>query len=518
MSRPLLASLLLAPLLVAGCIGSGEDLTPSAGRSGVSIPASVTPFSQLLCSGDLLVDLSAAHDADCNFKATDGNGPAAEVFLVANPTDPLNLVGGSKDFTLGEDERCGKYNVWSGVYVSRDGGRTWKHSLLPGHPGDTRKTALSDWACGSDPVLAFSSDGILYYASIHITLGTENREPHPLLGPVWGGDAESASLAVTRSRDGGATWEESAILAKLDDGNIIDKEWIAVDPVDGTVYVTYIDISDGGLKVQRSFDQGRTWTEPVVIVPNRDGEPAYIHQFGQVAVGTGGVVHYIHFVAGTSEQGSKLHHYASSDRGETWDGPTVVAPFFLPLLDLGVMHKYRVVGMPALAADPASDRVVVIYPARDPADAAILAAVSDDAGATWAPPVRVNDDRIAPPADQGLPTNDQWMTTAAIGPDGTIHTTWIDYRDDPRGQWAFIYYSYSTDGGKTWAPNVRVSDAPFDGTGGYHQSGSGTIGDYMGLAVSPLAVTPFWADTREGRNDVWSAIIPAGPGSAVSSG
>ena len=82
--------------------------------------------------------------------------------------------------------------------------------------------------------------------------------------------------------------------------------------------------------------------------------------------------------------------------------------------------------------------------------------------------------------------------------------------DDPAGQSAYIYYAFSKDGGKTWSKNARVSDVPFDGTGGYHQSGSGTIGDYMGLAVSAKAVHPFWADTRNARNDVFAAVIPAG--------
>ncbi|MCA1812802.1 MAG: hypothetical protein LC624_02490 [Halobacteriales archaeon] len=49
---------------------------------------------------------------------------------------------------------------------------------------------------------------------------------------------------------------------------------------------------------------------------------------------------------------------------------------------------------------------------------------------------------------------------------------------------------------------------PFDGTGGYHRSGSGTVGDSMGLAATRDGVHAIWADTRNQRNDLFSAFLP----------
>lgn len=492
----------LVVVLLAGCLSPPRAAAPP--EAAAALPAGGAPFAALLCAGDVVVPLDGARDADCNTQVTVENGPAAEVHFAVNPLDPLNLVGGGKDFTLGEDVDCGKYNVWSGVYWSRDGGRTWGNGLLPGHPKDARKTALSDFACGSDPVLAFGPDGTAYYASIHVTESEEKGVLPPQTAPVTGYPILNSGLAVTRSQDGGETWDDPVVLLSVDDGSIIDKEWIAVDPRDGTLYVTYI--LNGVLSAFRSDDAGATWTDPVPIAGD-DGNPV---QFGQVAVTGDGVVHFVYWgVQQAAGETSGIYHTQSGDRGATWSAP-VRAAAFAPVIDPGTAHKYRIVTLPALAVDNATGALYVAYPmAAEPgaapraqADLDILAVASKDGGATWSAPVRVNDDLVGP-------QNGQWMPAVAVGPEGTLHVTWLDYRDDPTGQNALTYYAHSKDGGATFSTNVRLGDVPFDGTGGYHQSGAGTIGDYMGLVASPFAVHAFWADTRDGRNDVFTATVLA---------
>jgi len=507
--RPALALVLvlLAPALAAGCFSPAAEEAPSGPLPVEELPFPGAPgaFTHLLCANDQVLPLAEARSEACNFRATVDNGPAAEVHLAANPLDPLNLVGGSKDFTLGEDERCGKYNVWSGVYWTRDGGRTWNHTLLPGYPGDARTTALSDYACGSDPVLVFDANGTVYYASIQFTLDPASAPPLPQLGPIYGYNPVKSAVIVARSRDGGETWDDPVVLDTRTGGVFLDKEWMAVDPASGSLYVTYVDTTASTLFVTRSDDGAATWTEPVAILSSdpAPGEGPEVLQFAQVAVTPDGAAHVIYFAARHNGEAAAIHHVRSTDGGATWSEPTVAATGVMPL-DLGTTRKYRVVGLPALALDPGSGALYIAYPPRNPADSDILFVASTDGGATWSTAVRVNDDLVGP-------TNDQWMPALAVGPDGTVHVTWIDYREDPQGQFARIYYAYSKDGGRTWSKNVPVSDVLFDGTGGYHQSGAGTIGDYMGLAVTPLAVHPFWADTRNGRNDVFGAIILAAP-------
>lgn len=507
-------SLAVCLLLVSGCLQPNPPATsdPSAGPAPPvpfpPIPADLSPYTALLCAGDAVIDILAPRNHACNTQVTTHNGPAAETTLAVNPLDPMNLVGGAKDFTLGEDGSCGKYNVWSGVYWSRDGGRTWGNGLLPGHPKDTRRTPLSDYACGSDPVVAFAPDGVAYYVSLMYVPG--DPPPHPMLGPVSGGQ-EKAALAVSRSFDGGETWED-AVLAVTGSG--LDKEWIAIDRETGQVYISFI--GGGVLQIVRSDDKGLTWTEPVAVVTPGDfpDGPALI-QMAQVGVGPGHLVHYIYWAVQEATHASGVYHKISSDEGQTWSDPGTVDSTFVPLFDLGVQRKYRTVGIPALAVDAEAGTVYVAYPSRAPDDSDVLLRRSEDAGVTWSDPVKVNDDGVEIPAGEsgareGLPTNDQWMVAIALGPDASLHATWIDYRDDPQGQQAKIYHSYSTDEGRTWSANAPLSDVAFDGTGGYHQEGAGTIGDYMGLAVSPLAAHALWADTRHARNDVFTATLLAG--------
>lgn len=512
----ILAVLLAAPVLV-GCIGSKplDETGDETGAASSELPAAPEPFTYLLCEDDELEELSSDHEQGCNTRLTDGNGPAAEVDVGVNPTDPHNLVAGSKDFTLQDGPGCSEHNVWSGVYWSKDGGRTWTHDLLPGHPGDDRRTALSAYDCGSDPVLAFGPNGTVYYASIHISMDTsEDSTLPPQTRVVTGYPIENASLAVTRSTDGGETWEDPNVLVHREDGSLIDKEWMAVDQTTGQIYLSYYDTQDGNLEVMRSDDGARTWTDPVTVVPGggEDDEMAHSHQFAQVGVGPDGTVHLVYWATQESGGVTGIYHTSSTDDGETWAEPTEVA-VYAPVLDLELTHKYRIVPIPDLAIDQTDGSVHVVYPspATDgtpewaPQNLDVYAATSTDGGGSWGDPVRVNDDLVGP-------QNEQWMTTAEVGPDGTLHVTWIDYREDPQGQWAYIYYAYREDDGASFSENVRVSDTPFDGTGGYHQSGAGTVGDYMGIAVTEQAVHPVWADTRNERNDVFSALIPARAG------
>jgi hypothetical protein len=85
---------------------------------------------------------------------------------------------------------------------------------------------------------------------------------------------------------------------------------------------------------------------------------------------------------------------------------------------------------------------------------------SHDEGRTFAPPVKVNDDRE--PAIHG-------MHSLAVAPDGRVHVAWLDERNTARPQPSAIaeghhmesnrevFAAYSIDGGRTFSPNRRVA-------------------------------------------------------------
>lgn len=86
---------------------------------------------------------------------------------------------------------------------------------------------------------------------------------------------------------------------------------------------------------------------------------------------------------------------------------------------------------------------------------------SDDGGRSFRPPVKVNDDRA--PAVHG-------MDSLAVAPGGRVYVAWLDGRDvappahGRTGQGhggaernREVYFSYSSDGGRTFSPNKRVA-------------------------------------------------------------
>jgi hypothetical protein len=70
---------------------------------------------------------------------------------------------------------------------------------------------------------------------------------------------------------------------------------------------------------------------------------------------------------------------------------------------------------------------------------------SRDNGRTWTSPVTVTDDTAA--------FGSHNFHALTVGPQGTVYVSWLDGRTGKSG----AYVTYSTDGGATWAPNVRMS-------------------------------------------------------------
>jgi hypothetical protein len=80
---------------------------------------------------------------------------------------------------------------------------------------------------------------------------------------------------------------------------------------------------------------------------------------------------------------------------------------------------------------------------------------STDNGQTWSDPVRL------PDVDEAELVG-QYIANLSAAPNGRLDVAWWDTRDDPGIRSNDVYYTYSTDGGRTWARNIRVSDQTID--------------------------------------------------------
>src|SRR5262249_24322698 len=134
---------------------------------------------------------------------------------------------------------------------------------------------------------------------------------------------------------------------------------------------------------------------------------------------------------------------------------------------------------------------------------------STDGGLTFSAPHTVNDD--------GLTTKWHWFGTFSVAPNGRLDAVWHDSRNAANNTDSQLFYSYSTDGGVTWAPNVAVSN-PFNPFEGYPNQNK--IGDYITIVsdntggnVAYSATFNFNAARGQHEEDVYYVrVFPSGGG------
>jgi hypothetical protein len=131
-------------------------------------------------------------------------------------------------------------------------------------------------------------------------------------------------------------------------------------------------------------------------------------------------------------------------------------------------------------------------------DADIVLHWSDDDGATWSGPVRVNSD------PEGT---HQFMPNLAVAGDGSLHAFFMDKsHDDAHGHaWIDVTHAVSADGGQAWT-SERVTSVSWDGELGKHQEDFPFIGDYVGVGAVGDHVWAGFPDASDGQATVVAAI------------
>jgi hypothetical protein len=136
-------------------------------------------------------------------------------------------------------------------------------------------------------------------------------------------------------------------------------------------------------------------------------------------------------------------------------------------------------------------------------DTEIYVRTSDNSGATWTAPVRVNDDPVGPIRSQFLPHISVDPTT------GRIAATWHDARNDggvvgsgstnaiPNDD-AMYYGSVSSNGGATWGPNFQISAGVSNAAAA---AAPVDYGDYAWSDYSGGHLHPIWSDNSNSTGD-----------------
>jgi hypothetical protein len=174
---------------------------------------------------------------------------------------------------------------------SDDGGRTWTRRTRVSSPLRERTLA---------PVPAVGPGGVLYV--LYLDLGDDKLDYEGLHegrgGPPYDG---RFSLVLARSRDAGATWQESVVDSQV---MPVDRfvafvprlPALAVDERSGRVYVAAEDRRDGDPDVMAwSLAPGQSrWTGPVRVndTPLHDGRAQYLPHLSVAPGGRVDVVYY----------------------------------------------------------------------------------------------------------------------------------------------------------------------------------------------------------------------------------
>ena len=133
---------------------------------------------------------------------------------------------------------------------------------------------------------------------------------------------------------------------------------------------------------------------------------------------------------------------------------------------------------------------------------------STDGGQSFSAPQRINDDPV---------NHDKWhwFGTLSVAPNGRIDVVWYDTRNAANNTDSQLFYSYSTDGGVTWSPNVAVSKSfnPFEGWPNQNKIGDyiTIVSDHTGGNVAYSATFNFDPSRGQHEQDIYFVrVSPSG--------
>jgi hypothetical protein len=517
--RPFIPVLAVLALVLAGC--GGKTATPTTG------PPALAGGWKLDCGMGAYERVRGPWAQECEVRASHSEGQKQEIWLAINPTDARNVVIGAKDLNPAASGSC----VWNGLFVTHDGGATWRDVIIGGPYGErTPDSPYYGYACNTDPMGVFTADGTLQWVvELYNFIGSDGNGPigkdptsgRGIVQPGW-------KLVLATSHDGGDTFPEATVLEYGDGvGALNDYSRITANPKTGsaiTVINTYypgvgantalvpalpVPVPLGGEACSvlpfRPAEQRAPQPAPIKpTVVTGTANPGGINCLG-IAATTGGTVTL--GAVGSPLQGGAFGAWFARSTDDAASFTDFNAGFpFTPIPSPFTESSYRTGTSFEMAYDttggPRAGTLYVITAEQtegagaDEAD--IYVRSSTDDGKTWGTAVRANQD---PPGTH------QFMPNLAVARDGSLHAFWMDKAYDGAHNHTFIDVTHglSVDGGATWRTE-RVTNVSWDGELGKHQEGFPFIGDYTGVGASGDEVWAAFPDASNGKTTVVAAM------------
>jgi hypothetical protein len=440
----------------------------------------------------------------CNRRVTcdsDPHNDRSESALAANPLDAYNLVGASKRFT-----DPATYAFTLAAYASFDGGQTWSATILP-----LVDTMGNGYVGTSDPAVAWDDLGHAY-----------------VVGLAFGPGLAIIGITVYKSGDGGRSWGAPTLIHS---GTSDDKQWAAGDnnpasPHYGNVYAVWDNGSQ--LAFARTTDHGASWKglqSGGTDQPAGTSLPGIFDSFvPEVNVAHDGTV-YIVWVNGENT-GTELKFVTSTDGGDTFSAPAVAASGItnlgatLPNTN-GWPHfptaMFRVLTL-ATGCTSTGHHLVFAWADTREGNARIYYRHSSNGGNSWHGPA--SGQPLLTGALASAAAMEDFHPQLMNMPSGEVGCAFYEYGPTGGGEFPpnliHVILAVSTDHGATFTHRVTVTDRAWDPTlDAPYADGIPPvtfIGEYFGLAASPLGFFPFWTDTRTGMQEIFTARAAVNPG------
>jgi PKD repeat protein len=323
----------------------------------------------------------------------------------------------------------------------------------------------------------------------------------------------SGGQSVSYSADGGNTWTP-VVAGPTPPSSILDKNHMWIDnsptsPHAGNLYNAWTPFSGSNvyqIEIVRSTDQGLSWSSALNI---SSAVNAGSHNQGvNIQTGPDGEVYVVWAIYDSWPTDETAMGFArSTNGGVSYDPATRIISNIRGIRTTETSKNQRVNSFPSMAVDisdgPYSGNIYIVWSnigvpgINTGSDIDVYMIRSEDEGATWSTPVRVNQD----PGGLGKEHYFPWITCDPVT--GDLSVIFYDDRNVSSTQ-CEVFVAFSFDAGNTW-DDFKVSDvaftpAPIPGLAG------GYMGDYLGIAARGGWVYPVWSDNRTGT--VMSYVSP----------
>jgi hypothetical protein len=319
------------------------------------------------------------------------------------------------------------------------------------------------------------------------------------------GDSEGLGyglIAMEKSTDG-VTWSYPTVVLSLGYSEVL---WASMtvdtntsSPYADTIYISAIRLnepaqSQNQLVVTHSADGGNTWQTTNVASPQTSPD---VDRYTSLTTGGDGTVYLTWMYCNSGPYFCENHKAymlfaKSKDGGNSWSNPALVAAINLgnegpPNTKVGA-DNYPAVGVDNSNGPNRGNLYVAMYNWTG-VFMQVQVVRSTDGGNTWSKPIPV-----APASD----THDQFFPWISVSPAGLVGVSWLDRRNDPNNVDYQAFAAISSDGGKSFQPNVPLTKK-FSNPNNNGSPDNRWMGDYAGNAWDgPDYFIAAWMDSSNG--------------------